>query len=104
MTTFEQDDDQNDPSLIIHVPKDETEPEKHNRTIFWFGLLILMMIIGLGSGLGFGYMINDSDEIGIAPPPSTQNEMIRHFSKQFSFLTILTLSQKCILVSHSTMG
>ena len=82
MTTFEQDDDQNDPSLIIHVPKDETEPEKHNRTIFWFGLLTLMVIIGLGTGLGFGYMINDSDEIGITPPSSTPNEMIRHFLKQ----------------------
>ena len=69
LTTLERDDDHADPSLIIHVPKEpERPPEKHKRTIFWAALVLIMLTIGLGTGVGFGYLINEQDEIVIAPP------------------------------------
>jgi len=70
LTTLEVDEENpGDPSLIIHVPKDETGPEKHNRTVFWASLLAVILVIGVSCGVGFGFLIPD-EPVDLTPQPT----------------------------------
>ena len=43
--------------LVTGRIQDESGPEKHNRTVFWAGLLALVLVIGVSCGIGVGFLI-----------------------------------------------
>ena len=52
ITTVETSADKEEPNLILHVPKDDSPPEKRNRTCFWLTMIVLGGVLAIGAGIG----------------------------------------------------
>ena len=52
ITTVETSTDKEEPNLILHVPKDDSPPEKRNRTCFWLTMIALGGVLAIGAGIG----------------------------------------------------